>query len=60
MRDLEWQHREYDHIVKHPMDAKCAYEKTPLDIFTKETDYFALAIHIFKLLNNGFTPFNGI
>lgn len=60
MRDLEWQHREYDHIAKHPMDAKCAYEKTPLDTFTKETDYFALAIHIFKLLNNGFTPFNGI
>lgn len=50
----------YDHIAKHPADAKCAYEKAPLDTFTAETDNFALAIHIFKLLNNGFTPFNGV
>ena len=32
----------------------------PLPTFTQETDRFALAIHIFKLLMNGFTPFNGI
>ncbi len=50
----------YDHINKHPEDAKCAYEKTPLDTFTRSTDNFALAIHIFKLLNNGYTPFNGV
>ena len=37
-----------------------AYEKAPLPTFTEETDNFALAIHIFKLLMNGFTPFNGI
>lgn len=50
----------YDHIAKHPGDKNNAYEKTPLDTFTMETDNFALAIHIFKLLNNGFTPFNGV
>ena len=37
-----------------------AYEKAPLPTFTNETDNFALAIHIFKLLMNGYTPFNGI
>jgi serine/threonine protein kinase len=36
------------------------YENAPLDTFTQETDNFALAIHIFKLLMNGFTPFNGV
>ena len=39
---------------------KDAYATAPLPTFTKETDNFALAIHIFKLLMNGFTPFNGI
>lgn len=39
---------------------KDAYANAPLPTFTKETDNFALAIHIFKLLMNGFTPFNGI
>lgn len=37
-----------------------AYENAPLPTFTRETDNFALAIHIFKLLMNGYTPFNGI
>ena len=37
-----------------------AYARTPLPTFTKETDNFALAIHIFRLLMNGYTPFNGI
>lgn len=36
------------------------YADLPLPTFTTETDNFALAIHIFKLLMNGFTPFNGI
>lgn len=36
------------------------YLSAPLPTFTQETDKFALAIHIFKLLMNGFTPFNGI
>ena len=48
------------HISAHPEDKQQAYAKTPLDTFTKQTDNFALAIHIFKLLMNGFTPFNGI
>ncbi len=39
---------------------KDAYATAPLPTFTKETDEFALAIHIFRLLMNGFTPFNGI
>lgn len=36
------------------------YLTAPLPTFTQETDRFALAIHIFKLLMNGYTPFNGI
>ena len=36
------------------------FKSAPLPTFTQETDRFALAIHIFKLLFNGFTPFNGI
>ena len=34
--------------------------KAPLPTWTTDTDNFALAIHIFQLLMNGFTPFNGI
>jgi len=41
----------------YPIDA---YANAPLPTFTEETDHFALAIHIFKLLMNGFTPFSGI
>jgi DNA-binding helix-hairpin-helix protein with protein kinase domain len=36
------------------------YELASLDTFTQYTDNFALAIHIFKLMMNGYTPFNGI
>lgn len=39
---------------------KDAYLTAPLPTFTVQTDDFALAIHIFKLLMNGYTPFNGI
>ncbi len=39
---------------------KDAYALAPLPTFTEATDNFALAIHIFRLLMNGFTPFNGI
>jgi len=49
-----------NHAASYPNDSKQLYEKTPLPTFTKETDNFALAIHIFKLLMNGFTPFGGI
>lgn len=48
------------HISAHPEDKSQAYAKTPLDTFTQETDNFALAIHVFRLLMNGYTPFNGI
>lgn len=43
----------------HPND-KDVYANMPLPTFSKETDRFALAIHIFKLLMNGYSPFNGI
>ncbi len=36
------------------------YANAPLPTFTQETDRFALAVHIFKLLMNGYSPFNGI
>jgi len=49
-----------DHAANYPNDSKQLYEKTPLPTFTRETDNFALAIHIYKLLSNGFTPFGGI
>ena len=49
-----------DFITENPSASKNAYSQTPLPTFTKETDNFALAIHIFKLLMNGYTPFGGI
>jgi len=36
------------------------YAQAPLPTFTKETDLFALSIHIFKLMMNGYSPYNGI
>lgn len=39
---------------------KDVYAHMPLPTFTEQTDNFALAIHIFKLLMNGYSPFNGI
>lgn len=35
-------------------------DKVSLPTFTKETDLFCLAIHIFKLLMNGVDPFRGV
>ena len=49
-----------DFVAAYPAESKHAYAKTPLPTFTQETDNFALAIHIFKLLMNGYTPFGGI
>jgi alpha-tubulin suppressor-like RCC1 family protein len=49
-----------NHKAANPNDSKQLYEKTPLPTFTEKTDNFALAIHIFKLLMNGYTPFGGI
>jgi serine/threonine protein kinase len=49
-----------DYIAANPSVSKNAYAQTPLPTFTKQTDNFALAIHIFKLLMNGYTPFGGI
>ena len=39
---------------------KYTYEDAPLETFTQESDNFALAIHIFRLIMNGYTPFGGI
>ena len=47
-------------LIEHIHKNGSNFLDAPLPTFTKETDYFALAIHIFKLLMNGFTPFNGI
>ena len=47
-------------VAANPADSKFAYARTPLPTFTQETDNFALAIHVFKLLMNGYTPFGGI
>ena len=49
-----------DYVASNPSASKAAYAQTPLPTFTQETDNFALAIHIFKLLMNGYTPFGGI
>ena len=49
-----------DYVAKNPTASKNAYSTTPLPTFTKETDNFALAIHMFKLIMNGYTPFGGI
>ena len=35
-------------------------DKVPLPTFTKESDLFCLAVHIFKLLMNGTHPFLGV
>ena len=49
-----------EYVAKNPTASKNAYAQTPLPTFTQETDNFALAIHIFKLIMNGYTPFGGI
>ena len=49
-----------DYVAENPSASKNAYAQTPLPTFTQETDNFALAIHIFKLMMNGYTPFGGI
>ena len=49
-----------DYVAENPTASKSAYALTPLPTFTKETDNFALAIHMFKLLMNGYTPYGGI
>ena len=47
-------------LIKHCEPyKKDAYAIAPLPTFTQETDRFALAVHIFRLLMNGFHPFNG-
>ena len=47
-------------LINHIHHEKQDFAHASLPTFTKETDNFALAIHIFKLLMNGYTPFNGI
>ena len=48
------------HVSANPGDKNNVYANTPLPTFTRNTDNFALAIHIFKLLMNGYTPYGGI
>ena len=43
----------------HP-EVKDVYANAPLPTFSLETDNFALSIHIFNLIMNGYTPYNGI
>ena len=45
-------------LIQHCKGTDFAHAALPT--FTQETDRFALAIHVFKLLMNGYTPFNGI
>jgi len=52
-------------IIKHCKNERAGgrpydLDKVALPTFTKESDYFCLAIHIFKLLMNGVDPFRGI
>jgi len=49
-----------DHVANNPNDKNNVYAKTPIPTFEVETDNFALAVHIFKLLMNGYTPYGGI
>jgi uncharacterized protein YjdB/serine/threonine protein kinase len=48
------------HLAANPSDKSQFLAKLPLPTFSRETDNFALAIHIFKLLFNGYTPYGGI
>jgi serine/threonine protein kinase len=48
------------HLSANPSDKSQFLAKLPLPTFTRETDNFALAIHIFRLLMNGFSPYAGI
>ena len=47
-------------LINHCHLEKKDFAHASLPTFTTDTDNFALAIHIFKLLMNGYTPFNGI
>ena len=52
-------------IIKHCNDERGVgrpynLDKVSLPTFTKESDLFCLAIHIFKLLMNGVDPFRGV
>jgi uncharacterized protein (TIGR02145 family) len=49
-----------NHVAANPSDKSHVFAKMRLPTFTKETDNFALAIHIFRLLMNGYAPFGGI
>jgi len=45
------------HILEGPTND---YARAALPTFTRETDLFSLAIHIFRLMMNGISPYNGI
>jgi len=48
-------------LLKHMKRANTLrYETAPPHTFTRDTDLFSLATHIFRLLMNGVSPYNGI
>ena len=47
------------YVTKNPAARKNVYAEMPLPTFTPETDNFALAVHIFRLLMNGQLPNKG-
>lgn len=48
-------------LLKHMRNANTMrYDEAPLNTFTRNTDLFSLATHIFRLLMNGVSPYNGI
>jgi serine/threonine protein kinase len=50
-----------EHCNKERADGKpYSLDKVSLPTFTKESDLFCLAVHIFKLLMNGIDPFRGV
>lgn len=53
-------HRAYEVAKEKSNGKKVTYGDLPFPTFTPETDRFALAIHIYQLLMNGFHPFNGM
>ncbi|MDR3240179.1 MAG: hypothetical protein LBT44_08860 [Clostridiales bacterium] len=48
-------------IIKHcRLDSRHTLDRTALPTFTQNSDNFALAVHIFRMLMNGISPFNGV
>lgn len=46
--------------LKRMDSLKSVYYDVPIPTFTKNTDLFALAVHVFRLLMGSVSPFNGV